>query len=434
MKHLFIMLTIPFLLAAPVSAAPLSVQNADPVRAGDMLSELESALGEQEDTDREDVFSKVERALAGEAGKYTENTGENTDKALAGRPQAAAGEEAEEGWTVQEVRYQFEHSMLPRYYYDVPENMLDVIADPGIYALWESVTTENGVEPTYSEEDYEAYWYQAEDGTVIAQVTLPEPDQNMLCFRVYFVYNGETGYTAYYTVELEYFLDEDDGIAYICSWNADREHALFTDAGIVEKDSAVYEEELWDEAEVIAELSGIPAELDRIGDPGHVPDTSKPSDGQKDPAYPGLVEVLCPELGFSVMADPAYSWDYEEGTGISIYTESKGNIPYVIVYQGEDLIGEPFEYIQEQFTPYMQEKYGEDLISAEENEGIDIGGKTLPAGLYQYRVQEYVVDMVRLYDSTGEQTVAYTAKFLDGEGDAAIDALDTAIRTFLKAE
>ena len=90
MKHLFIMLTIPFLLAAPVSAAPLSVQNADPVRAGDMLSELESALGEQEDTDREDVFSKVERALAGEAGKYTENTGENTDKALAGRPQAAA--------------------------------------------------------------------------------------------------------------------------------------------------------------------------------------------------------------------------------------------------------------------------------------------------------------------------------------------------------
>ena len=49
-------------------------------------------------------------------------------------------------------------------------------------------------------------------------------------------------------------------------------------------------------------------------------------------------------------------------------------------------------------------------------------------------MQEYVVDMVRLYDSTGEQTVAYTAKFLDGEGDAAIDALDTAIRTFLKAE
>lgn len=190
MKRLLILLAVPFLLAAPVYAAPLSPQNA----AGDggILSELEEALTEK-DNNREEVFSEVEGALSDETGKYTENTGGNVDKALAGRPQEAAGEEAEDGWTVQEVRYQFEHSMLPRYYYDVPENMLSVIADPGIYVLWESVSTENGVDPTYSEDEYETYWYQAEDGTVIAQVTLPEPDQNMLCFRVYFVYNGKRG-------------------------------------------------------------------------------------------------------------------------------------------------------------------------------------------------------------------------------------------------
>ena len=430
MKRLLILLAVPFLLAAPVYAAPLSPQNA----AGDggILSELEEALTEK-DNNREEVFSEVEGALSDETGKYTENTGGNVDKALAGRPQEAAGEEAEDGWTVQEVRYQFEHSMLPRYYYDVPENMLSVIADPGIYVLWESVSTENGVDPTYSEDEYETYWYQAEDGTVIAQVTLPEPDQNMLCFRVYFVYNGETGYTAYYTVELEYFLDEDDGCPYICSWNAEREHALLADAEVVDKDSGIYEEKLWEEAEVIAELSGLPAELDRIGDAYHKPETSGTTDDPESrdaPDNSGLAEVPCPELGFSVMADPAYSWDYEEGTGITIYTESDGSIPYVIIYQSEDLIGEPFEYIQEQFTPYMQEEYGEDLLNFEENEGVDIGGKILPAGLYQYRVQEYVVDMVRFYDSTGDRTVAYTVKFLDGEGDTAIEALDTAIRTF----
>ena len=201
----------------------------------------------------------------------------------------------------------------------------------------------------------------------------------------------------------------------------------------MDKGSGIYEEELWEEAEVIAELSGLPAELDRIGDAYHKPETSGTADGPENrdaPDNSGLAEVPCPELGFSVMTDPASSWDFEEGTGITIYTESDGSIPYVIIYQSEDLIGEPFAYIQEQFTPYMQEKYGDDLLNFEENEGIDIGGKILPAGLYQYRVQEYVVDMVRFYDSTGDRTVAYTVKFLDGEGDTAIEALDTAIRTF----
>ena len=133
------------------------------------------------------------------------------------------------------------------------------------------------------------------------------------------------------------------------------------------------------------------------------------------------------------MADKSYSWDYEDGTGISIYTETTGSIPYIIVYQGEDLIGEPLEYIKEQYSPYMQSKYGRDLVRCEEVEDYEIGGKKLPAGLYTYSLQGHMVEMIRIYDSTGKRTVAYTAKYLQGEGDKTLEALDNAVKYF-KAE
>ena len=133
------------------------------------------------------------------------------------------------------------------------------------------------------------------------------------------------------------------------------------------------------------------------------------------------------------MADPAYRWDYKDGTGITVYTESEGRIPYVIVYQGEDLIVEAFEYIKEQYTPHMQQSYGSDLVSYTEYEDYEIGGRKLPAGLYTYRLQGYLVDMLRIYDSTGKRTVAYTAKYIQGQGEETLKALDNAVRTF-KAE
>ena len=99
---------------------------------------------------------------------------------------APAASEATPG----QARYHFEHRMLPGYFYEVPDAMLDAIRDVGIEELWRSFCEENGIDPTYPAEDYAEYWYTADDGTVIAQVEMPQPDEDTLCYRVYFVYNA----------------------------------------------------------------------------------------------------------------------------------------------------------------------------------------------------------------------------------------------------
>ena len=143
-----------------------------------------------------------------------------------------------------------------------------------------------------------------------------------------------------------------------------------------------------------------------------------------------LADISCPEMGFSTKADPAYSWDYQEGTGISIYTGTEGSIPYVIIYKSEDLIAEPGEFIREQLTPYIREQYGDNLLDVIEYKAYVIGGKELAAAEYKYLVQGKEVTMLRLLDSSGSTTISYTAKYLEEDAKKTVGALETAIKNF----
>ncbi len=327
-------------------------------------------------------------------------------------PAVTDAEEA--AWTPARARYQFEHSILPRYFYEDPQNMLDTIGRVGVYALWQSIATENGIDPTYPAGDYVERWYTAGDGAVLLQALQPQPDDNTLCYRIYFVYDAAAGNAGYYTVEYDNLLGE---AAFLCGWSQAHEHVNYGGAAILDPAGDDREAALEAEAAQVAELAGISGAL-------------VPGDARTEAPDDGLAVIECPEQGFSTLADPAYAWDYREGTGISIYTQSAGSIPYVIVYRAEDLIVEAYEYIVEQYTPHIKNQYGEDLVEYTEYEAYDIGGKALPAGLYTYRLQGYLIDLLRLYDSTGDRTVAYTAKYILGEGDATLAALDAAVRGF----
>lgn len=337
----------------------------------------------------------------------------------AGAPEDQAKDVAgSEGVTLAKARWHFEHSALPRYFYDAPDNMLRVLEESGTYRLWTSLADENGVEYPYQSGDFAEHLYTTGDGATVMQIEMPRPEESPQCYRVYMVYAPATGEAAYYTVEYEGLLGES---ALLCGRSKSLEHTVYGGAAVLDKADAGYDAALLAEAQQVAALAGFSRSL--TAEDG----TGKPVDTEPEG---NLAVIACPELGFTTMADPAYSWDYQEGTGISIYTQNAGKIPYVIVFRSEDLLGEPYEYIQEQYTPHMRQKYGEALASFEEIERYEIGGKQLPAGLYSYYVGDTLVDMLRLMDSSGSRTVSYTAKFIHGEGDATLAALDAAIRGF----
>ncbi len=151
-------------------------------------------------------------------------------------------------------------------------------------------------------------------------------------------------------------------------------------------------------------------------------------------ALPGLAEsyktYICAAQDFSFEYDPAHTVEWQDENGAVIYTDSVGYIPYAIVWQCEGLIEEPAEYISEEYTPHIEQKYGDDLVAYIEYGEYNIGGKDLPAGLYTYKLQGSLINLLRICDSTGAQTVLYTAKYIQGEEQATLAALDRAMRSF----
>ena len=140
--------------------------------------------------------------------------------------------------------------------------------------------------------------------------------------------------------------------------------------------------------------------------------------------------IDCPQQQFSFSSLSGAPWKFDASNGVTVYTRKADVIPYIMVYQSNDLIVEAYEFLEEQYTPHMKEQYGQDLLYAYEFEHFLIGGKSLPVGWYEYTVQNRRVIMVRVMDSTGSRTVIYTAKFIQGEGADTMAALDAAVRTF----
>ena len=53
------------------------------------------------------------------------------------------------------------------------------------------------------------------------------------------------------------------------------------------------------------------------------------------------------------------------------------------------------ELIEEMVTPNIQKLYGEDLLSAELYERYPIAGRDMAIGLYRYRLQDQIIEMVK---------------------------------------
>ena len=148
-------------------------------------------------------------------------------------------------------------------------------------------------------------------------------------------------------------------------------------------------------------------------------------------AEENLKDVHCGEQEFSTKIPADLTAYWEDGNGLRISVGDPGYVPFVLVWRKGSSPTDGAEYLSNDYTQHMREQYGDNLIGEVQYEYYDIGGKKLPAALFTYKVEGGTLCLLRLEEVRDDQTtVQYTAKYVNGDPDAALAALDTAVRYY----
>ena len=169
--------------------------------------------------------------------------GEAVTKEPAEEAPAEAAEEVKET-TLHDVRYYFEHRMLPQMFFDMPEAIILYLQEGKAFDLWKSLTDNIGFPLTFTEDQFTVRGYLQEDGSTLLQLELPKPEDTPLCYRVYF-YRSAAGTDHYFTIEYDDFFGE---AAYLCAWTAEGNHLNFGTIDILDPEDPDYEAKLAEEA------------------------------------------------------------------------------------------------------------------------------------------------------------------------------------------
>lgn len=147
-------------------------------------------------------------------------------------------------------------------------------------------------------------------------------------------------------------------------------------------------------------------------------------------AEEALEEVRCEEQGFSTKIPAGLTAEWSEGNGLQISMGKPGYIPFILVFRRPKKLSNPVNYLNNVVREYMENSYGSNMIGTNPCKTQEIGGKKLYAARYYYKVQNTRVCLMRLVEVREDGDVEYTAKYVDGKGDATLAALEEAVRYY----
>ena len=126
----------------------------------------------------------------------------------------------------EQFRYNLEHKILPKSYYNSKSDLLNSILDKegkffsDVYLVYSPTA-----DIVYKEEDFKITQKRVMNNNRMLYfviVTMPKPTAPTLCRRVYFCYEVESGIAKYYMSELN-----EDGKFVMCSENKHGEHSSY---------------------------------------------------------------------------------------------------------------------------------------------------------------------------------------------------------------
>ena len=141
----------------------------------------------------------------------------------------------------------------------------------------------------------------------------------------------------------------------------------------------------------------------------------------------------CAEAGIRTRIPDYCSWywdEKEQGLYIYVGLEDRDTaIPYIYIVRHRNTAQTPEEYLQDT-TPYMEQTYGDRLVSAGELEYRQYGPLNLASKTFRYKNDTGVVENIRLLQKYGNDLINYSVKYWEGDADMTMKAYDMVIDNF----
>ena len=154
-------------------------------------------------------------------------------------------------------------------------------------------------------------------------------------------------------------------------------------------------------------------------------------------AEDGYADYTCEEQHFSTKIPLSGTAGYDEkNAGLTIYTETPGYIPYVIVRRRpmDKKFNNPTNYLNNTYREYIENSYGDNNLGMNPAKTWEIGGKELIGAKYMFKVSKYTVVQLQLIEIRPDGDVEYTVKYLEGDDAATMAAAEAAIRYYRETD
>ena len=140
----------------------------------------------------------------------------------------------------------------------------------------------------------------------------------------------------------------------------------------------------------------------------------------------------CTQQDFSFLYEGGYTAEWNERTGVTVYTEEPGAIPYLQIFRSpESHAGFDAKAHFTAAIRQMTEEFGDRLIAKTEYEYYTVADKELEGGAtIKYKSGMDVVEMLIVTELTQDSVVQYVCRYFDGQGDATLKALEKAVVSY----
>ena len=126
--------------------------------------------------------------------------------------------------TTNQVLYQFEHQLLPRWFYDEPKEFIGVLCESpsALFEILSELFRRGGAENPYKAGDFKVEPGEVNENVMMLRIDYPKPQGEQLCHSAICIFNKGFDRLMFFTIEKG--IDLDAGFPIHAAWTPEGEH------------------------------------------------------------------------------------------------------------------------------------------------------------------------------------------------------------------